>query len=90
MGDLIIIKWKDNADNWQNFDISDIMAMTIRHAVNLFSGEVPVIIKEGAQYLVNTADLLDSYRKKGSKVMMISQVDSKRFDNLLSHAGFVS
>ncbi len=90
---MIIIKWQDKsmtAPNWFDFPVSNIAHMPLSHAVALFSGKIPVIIKEGAQYIVNTAELLASYKKKGSRVMMIGDVDTARMNQKLSVSGFVS
>jgi hypothetical protein len=87
------IKWQDTkitAPNWFNFNPDDIMHMPVRHAVNLFSNGVPVVIKEGERYIVNTPALLASYKKQGKRVMLIDQVDPARMDQKLSVAGFVS
>jgi hypothetical protein len=85
-----VIKWRDNNGTWQDLPVSDIAHMPVAHAVALFSRNIPVIIKEGAQYLVNTPELLASYKKKGSRVMMIGDVDPSRFNKSLSSSGFVS
>ncbi len=57
---MMIIKWQDKsmtAPNWFDFDLTDINHLSVAHAVNLFSHDIPVIIKEGEQYIVNTAEL---------------------------------
>ncbi len=89
----MIIKWQDTgmtAPNWFDFDPADILHMPVSHALNLFSGGVPVVVKEGDQYLVNNESLLNSYRKQGKRVMLLSEVDPARMDQKLSVAGFVS
>jgi hypothetical protein len=89
----MVIKWQDTtmtAPNWFDFSLDDIMHMPVSHAVNLFSSGVPVVIKEGERYIVNTPALLDSYKKQGKRVMLIDQVDTARMDQKLSVAGFIS
>ena len=89
----MIIKWQNTsitAPNWFDFSVDDIMHLSVQHAVDLFSNAVPVVIKEGERYIVNTPDLLASYRKQGKRVMMITEADPNRRQQKLSVAGFVS
>lgn len=88
---MTVIKWQDrtmNPSEWFDFPLDDIVYLPVSHAVDLFSGKIPVIIKEGEQYIVNTPELFSSYKKKGQKVMMISQVG--RTGQKLGTGGFLT
>lgn len=85
----LVIKWQDTsitAPNWFDFPASDILHMPVSHAVNLFSNGIPVIIKQGERYVVNTVELFNSYRKNGKRVMMLDKVSG--LDRRLSEGGF--
>lgn len=72
----ITIKWQFEG-KWRDYDDMDYLACCSRnHAMNLFSMDLPVVIKEtqdGAdRYIVNTSDLLAQYRRSGKQVMLLS------------------
>jgi alpha-glucosidase (family GH31 glycosyl hydrolase) len=64
----ITIKYKDNG-KWLDFNIGDINHMSRNHAMNLFAGKIPVIVKEGTTIISNDKDTRHLYHKKRMKVM---------------------
>lgn len=87
----LVIKWQDitiQTPNWLDFNLDDIMHMPVRHAVSLFSHEIPIIIKQGNRYIVNTKELFDSYRKSGRNVIMLEQIDGGVMDHRVSGGFF--
>jgi len=69
----ITIKWK-SGNKWEQFDLSEINHMSRTHAINLFSGNLQVIAKQGDTYIVNREELKAQYAKKGSKVLLFSEL----------------
>jgi predicted transcriptional regulator len=69
------IKWQDTkitAPNWFNFNPADIMHMPVRHAVNLFSNGVPVVIKEGERYILYASIRQpEPYKEYGNRLKAI-------------------
>lgn len=70
----ITIKYQSSG-KWHTVDVNDLLPMSVSHMIDLFSGKIPVICKcEGGGYIVNTPALADSYRKKGEKVKLFSEL----------------
>lgn len=69
----ISIKWR-NGSKWEHFDLSEINHMSRTHAINLFSGNIQVVAKQDDTYIVNREELKTKYAKKGSKVLLFSEL----------------
>ena len=87
MHDAATIQWK-SADGWQTFDTRDLLAMSRTHAINLFSGRIPVIALEDGRYITNREDIAAKYRAKGSKCLMFTDIPaSERSFNAVGFLG---
>ena len=80
---MLTIKWQDG-NTWRDFPADDIAHMPVQPAIDLFSGAIPVIIKRGDSYLVNTGELLQSYQRKKAAVSMLAEVQER--DELAKYA----
>jgi hypothetical protein len=74
----MIVKFKDAAGTWQDFTAADLYSH--EHALQLFSNtRIPVIIKQGINYIVNTAELFSSYKAKKAPVIMLQDWQAADF-----------
>ena len=54
----LTMKYQDRSGAWKDFDMADLMDEPARHSVLMFSRtNIPVIVRQGAAYIVNTEDL---------------------------------
>lgn len=70
----ITIKWKDGDGKYQLFDNTEINHMSRDHAINLFSGGIPVIASENGTYITNSKTLAGQYQAQGKRVMMFADL----------------
>lgn len=68
------ITWKAGENDWREFDVSDINHLSRSHAIHLFSLGIPVIAKCNGVYFVNRESLAASYRAKGQRVKLFSDL----------------
>lgn len=82
----ITINWqKDN--KWIDFDMDSINHLPRNHAIDLFSGKIPVIAKQGDDYIVNTMDLLNRYKSNKKSVVLFESLE--RSEKPLSEVGLI-
>jgi len=84
---MLIMKWQDQG-TWKDFDCNDINHMSRTHAINLFSNGIPVIIKEGTNYIVNKVDLFQRYKNERKSVTMLSECIPS--DKIICDVGFTA
>lgn len=67
------------SDKWLDFDqvqIDILLANSVAHFVDLFEhGEYVVVAKIGEMYITNNADRAATYRSKGNKVKLFSDIE---------------
>lgn len=90
----LTMKYQDTSGAWKDFDLSELMCQPVRHSALMFSrSHVPVIVRQGSAYLVNTEDLKQRYRKAGKKVWMFQTLlespGDGGLDRVLSERGFI-
>lgn len=91
----LTMKYQDRSGAWKDFDMADLMDEPARHSVLMFSRtNIPVVVRQGAAYIVNTEDLKQRYRNAGKKVWMFSTILTSpgdvSLDKPLAVRGFIS
>lgn len=86
MEPLISVKWKDG-EKWNIFTLDEINHMPRTHAINLFSGNIQVIARQGKQYITNRESTRDQYLARKQKCILFSELD--RSEKALGTVGFV-
>ena len=87
MGSNAIIWWKNANGEKFIFDNSEINQMSRNHAIDLFSGKVPVLAIENGMNIVNDAATRDKLAGQRKKVMLFSEVE--RSDAPFGSVGFL-
>lgn len=86
----MIVKWK-NDGKWQDFDAADILHLSRNHSIDLFSRNIPVVIRQGDNVISNDSATRQQYHKisarDGLKVYDLAKLE--RSDEMLSKVGFV-
>ena len=90
----LTMKYQDQSGAWKAFDLNELMDEPVRHSVLMFSRtSIPVIVRQGEAYIVNTEDLKQRYRKAGKKVWMFSTILTSpgdvSLDKPLAERGFL-
>lgn len=71
----LTMKYQDRSGAWNDFDMTDLMEESARHSALMFSRtSIPVIVRQGEAYIVNTEDLKQRYRRAGRKVWTFSTI----------------
>ena len=84
---MLIIKWLNGEHGWTDFNTADITYMSRNHAIDLFSRGIPVIIKDGDEYITNKVDLFHRYKKERKPIRMLSECVIS--DKLICDVGFI-
>ena len=90
----LTMKYQDKSGAWNDFDMSALMEESALHSALMFSRtSIPVIVRQGEAYIVNTEDLKQRYRKAGKKVWMFSTIltspGEMSLDKPLVERGFI-
>ena len=84
----ISIKWKDEKKRlWCNFNVPEILGYPRNHALDLFSNNIPVVIKQDSFIISNDLEMRNLYRKKGHRVFSLSDLTPS--GDRLGTVGFV-
>ena len=57
---------------WHPFDLSDIIFRSRDYCKHLFNSSIPVLIREGANYVANTQELYEKCVNAGRSVKLLS------------------
>ena len=80
------IKYQE-AGEWKLFPIETILHMSRTHAINLFSGKIPVVAKEGEMYISNDSETRRLYHRSRLKITKFSELQPS--DRILKSIGFL-
>lgn len=84
---MIEIKWKLSG-GWQDFDTADILHLSRNHALDLFTRNIPIIIRQGDNIIINDTQTRATYHRNPKyKVIALDKVE--RSDDVLFQVGFV-
>ncbi len=87
----IQIKWRKPNQDWKEaevFPIADILDLSRNHAIDLFSRDIPFVIKQGIDTIIsNDKDLRAQYHKKRFKVLKMEDIEKS--EETLQKVGFV-
>lgn len=87
----IAIKWRDKGDKWQEFDSMDILRLSRNHSIDLFSRNIPVVIRQGDNVVSNDSATRQQYHKIAARdgLTVYDLAKLERSDDILSTVGFV-